>query len=326
VSSDVTPLVNALAGYGDNTPGTDYPQQLTGPVANGPLQSQNPNNYMTFNSAVDGVNLSTRTFFTQVLIEDAAAGALDATFSNFTVALWLNPTSTNLDRFAIGKMGGSNNRGWQLAALNGTNDLSIDYFSAISNGTDRSLQVANVLPLNTWTHVAFAFDGAAGTESIYVNGVLQSPVTSTSTLPTVPAVLNGVNSSPFRVGHRGGTSSTVGGWIGGIDDVRVYDETLTAAQVQALLEPPGLPGDFDDDNDVDGDDFAIWQMNFPTASNAMPGDGDGDGDGDVDGADFVVWQTNFSPSSVAPVPEPHSLTLVALGGLFGLLGRSKLKK
>jgi hypothetical protein len=75
-------------------------------------------------------------------------------------------------------------------------------------------------------------------------------------------------------------------------------------------------GDFDGDRDVDGDDFSIWQANFPTASGAMRGQGDADGDGDVDGADFVVWQTNFPTmlsGSAVIVPEPGSLLLLYLG-------------
>jgi hypothetical protein len=85
-----------------------------------------------------------------------------------------------------------------------------------------------------------------------------------------------------------------------------------------------VPGDFDGNGLVNGDDFAIWQMNFPTASDAMLGDGDADADGDVDGADFVVWQTNFSlapPTTI--VPEPHSwvIVVITVGGLLAIRKR-----
>jgi autotransporter-associated beta strand protein len=88
-----------------------------------------------------------------------------------------------------------------------------------------------------------------------------------------------------------------------------------------------IPGDFNGDGNVDGDDFATWQMNFPTASGAFTEDGDADGDGDVDGADFVVWQINFSSGGGASlVPEPHTLILVGIGGLFVLASRrSKIR-
>jgi hypothetical protein len=284
---------------------------------------------MTFNS--DIANSGNRNDYTQVQIADAAAGPLDATFTNFTVALWLNPTGTDLDRFAIGKIGGSGgDRGWQISALNGTNDLSVDYFATVDNGTDRSLQVANVLPLNTWTHVAFAFDGVAGTEAIYINGVLQSPVSSLSSLDTVPGTLTGANTSALKVGHRGNTRASVGGWIGGIDDVRIYDQTLTAAEVQALMAPPtqAVTGDFDGDGDVDGADFIVWQTHYPSGSGGTTATGDANGDGAIDGADFALWQNAFptSPGSVAAVPEPSTLVGIAIGGLLALAGRRKFAR
>jgi hypothetical protein len=88
-----------------------------------------------------------------------------------------------------------------------------------------------------------------------------------------------------------------------------------------------IPGDFNADGSVDGQDFVVWQMNFPKASNAGVGQGDADGDGDVDGADFVVWQTNFpfpAPGAGAsPVPEPATWMLALLGALFST---SKLRR
>jgi autotransporter-associated beta strand protein len=92
------------------------------------------------------------------------------------------------------------------------------------------------------------------------------------------------------------------------------------------LGPPLLshPGDFDGDGDVDGADFVAWQTNFPIPSGATPAQGDADGDTDVDGADFAIWQNNFptSPSpGASPVPEPQSLILLSIGGLFALTWR-----
>jgi hypothetical protein len=320
-SSDVVPFVNALLGYGTNTPGTDYPQQLAGPVANATVKSVNPNNYMQF---YGGLNANV----TRVQIDKDAAGPLDVAFTNFSVALWLKATDTTTSRFAIGKMGNNGQRGWQITSPAGTTDLNIDYFSTLSNGSDRSFSFTNALPLDTWTHFVFTFDGTTGTEAAYINGVAQT-LTNLSTVPTVPAVLNAANTAPFRVGHRGGNQSSVGGWVGGIDDARVYDQTLTAAEVQALLAPVTQPhaGDFDLDGDVDGADFVAWQTNFPTASGATRAQGDADSDGDVDGADFVVWQTNFpfTPGpGAAPVPEPHTILLVGIGSVLALASRRKL--
>jgi hypothetical protein len=115
-----------------------------------------------------------------------------------------------------------------------------------------------------------------------------------------------------------------------VGDFKVTADVMVHAGVQAVrvdsivAAGAGQPGDFDGDGDVDGADFVNWQTNFPIATGAMPGQGDADGDGDVDGADFVVWQTNFpfTPGGGAsPIPEPHAVMLLALGGFLALFRR-----
>jgi hypothetical protein len=108
---------------------------------------------------------------------------------------------------------------------------------------------------------------------------------------------------------------------GVIDEIRI-GQTWADVTVPAVVFQPG---DFDENGLVDGDDFAIWQMNFPKSTDAEWGDGDADGDADVDGADFVVWQTNFPfPSpSVSSIPEPMSFILAGFGLIVLLLAKSK---
>ncbi len=54
-----------------------------------------------------------------------------------------------------------------------------------------------------------------------------------------------------------------------------------------------LPGDADLNNIVNGSDYLIWQINYPTAVDAVFSEADFDGDGDVDGVDFGIWQDNY---------------------------------
>jgi hypothetical protein len=81
-----------------------------------------------------------------------------------------------------------------------------------------------------------------------------------------------------------------------------------------------LPGDFDDDGNVDGDDLTLWKGAFGQTSV-----GDADNDGDSDGADFLVWQRNFAPAApAAAIPEPAALTIVIIGAAALLAARKRI--
>jgi hypothetical protein len=89
--------------------------------------------------------------------------------------------------------------------------------------------------------------------------------------------------------------------------------------------------DFDVDGDVDGQDFLAWQRGFGIASGAVKSNGDADGDGNVQGDDLAIWGNQFgtasgSAASVAAVPEPATLMLLAIGtfGLAGARRRSRI--
>ena len=72
--------------------------------------------------------------------------------------------------------------------------------------------------------------------------------------------------------------------------------------------PPAGPGDFDEDGDIDGNDFLVWQRGgSPNGATA---------------GDLNEWETNYGPAAVAvstSVPEPTTglLFSIGLGGLWG---------
>ena len=72
----------------------------------------------------------------------------------------------------------------------------------------------------------------------------------------------------------------------------------------------GIPEDFDNDLDVDNQDFSVWKGAYGTSGGA-----DADGDLDSDGRDFLAWQRErgfVAPVSAAAVPEPAGAMLLAL--------------
>jgi hypothetical protein len=86
---------------------------------------------------------------------------------------------------------------------------------------------------------------------------------------------------------------------------------------------PAIPGDFDDDGDVDGTDLGIWQGAYGAGAGA-----DADGDGDSDGRDFLTWQRNYTGApaigAATAVPEPGMGCLV-LGAVLAMLSARNRK-
>jgi hypothetical protein len=63
-----------------------------------------------------------------------------------------------------------------------------------------------------------------------------------------------------------------------------------------------LPGDFNNNGDVDGGDYLAWQRGFNKLSGALRSEGDADGDGDVDVEDLGIWREFYGASAT---PSTH---------------------
>ncbi len=98
----------------------------------------------------------------------------------------------------------------------------------------------------------------------------------------------------------------------GASDAQIYLDDLFWDPQAAFV--PLVPGDFDGDGHVDGDDLTNWQSGFGMAAGAGIVHGDADNDADVDGQDFLIWQSNFTGPGVlpaaTPVPEPTSFAML----------------
>jgi hypothetical protein len=83
-----------------------------------------------------------------------------------------------------------------------------------------------------------------------------------------------------------------------------------------------MPGDIDNDGDVDRADVALLAANFGMTAGATLDDGDFNGDGSVSMADVAIQQSYLSAlgnSPIAAVPEPHSMALVAAALAFAVV-------
>ena len=96
----------------------------------------------------------------------------------------------------------------------------------------------------------------------------------------------------------------------------IYDDS------KIVLAPiPTLPGDANNDGVVSADDYASVQANFgDTGTPGLPGDANLDGLVSAD--DYASVQSNFGATAGGiPVPDPATLSLLALGGLVMLRHR-----
>ena len=106
---------------------------------------------------------------------------------------------------------------------------------------------------------------------------------------------------------------------GANDNVQMFELQLSVSEA-----PTGLDGDYDDDDDVDGGDFFVWQRTFGFSGSGLA---DGNGDQIINGSDLQVWQENFG--AIAPlgatvtVPEPHAGLVFCLGALALHAGTSR---
>ncbi|MEX0613423.1 MAG: hypothetical protein WD229_15000, partial [Pirellulales bacterium] len=95
-----------------------------------------------------------------------------------------------------------------------------------------------------------------------------------------------------------------------------------------------MRGDFNVDGMIDAADYVAWRKGLGAGGTRYT-QGDGDLDGDVDATDLAIWQSGFGfarqplmagsgGAALAAVPEPSTLTLVALVlTVFGLTTKSQ---
>ncbi|MBL0145656.1 MAG: T9SS type A sorting domain-containing protein [Chitinophagaceae bacterium] len=83
------------------------------------------------------------------------------------------------------------------------------------------------IPLSTWRHVAAVRNN--GTLSIYINGILNASAAEGTTAP--------IYSFPARIGsmfYNGFTPPQYNGLNGNMDELRIYNRALSAAEIQTL--------------------------------------------------------------------------------------------
>ncbi len=214
-------VTNGLVGWwtfneGSGTTAADSSSRFgatahDGTLTNGPTWSTGPRGgAVTFDGSDD-----------YILVGDAASLQIP----NFTVMLWLYPTNLAMGQWqplVTKTNNGGQNRNYGLY-LNLSNPTVHYSFQAIDCTTFRSYDSTGNITANQWTHIAMTYNGTA--LSLYMNGRLDSSQTISGT----PCM----TTDPLRISEATATYRTV---YGSIDDVRIYNRPLSAAEIRDVYQ------------------------------------------------------------------------------------------
>lgn len=147
----------------------------------------------------------------------------------FTISAWIRPESP--DGAIVAKTNpdlsdqGYGYRGWGIYLVDGKLK-----FLAMNRWLDDGLRVATEasVPMEEWSHVAAVYDGSrfASGVQLFINGVEQETVVELDLMN-----INFRVEDPLLIGKGGGLKH---GFIGRIDEVRIYDDDLDKETVAAL--------------------------------------------------------------------------------------------
>jgi chitodextrinase len=157
---------------------------------------------------------------TNSLVTVADSPSLDLT-SAMTVEGWVNPTTLGVDWRTVVVKEQPTQLAYALYAHEGGPGPGGHAYV----GSDTSAGTSSTIPTGAWTYLATTYDGS--TITLYVNGSKVATRSATGPMAT--------SASPLRIGGN----SIWGEWFSGlIDQVRVYNRSLTPAEIQTDMTTP----------------------------------------------------------------------------------------
>jgi hypothetical protein len=184
----------------------NYPNGYDGTVTGA---TWNSGGYFNFDGSNDYVSISS-----------TANSPVDFSKNNYTISGWINPDNVGSAQPILTKYGTADS-------------LRSIYFNIHTDGTLRLLQrgtgtsdvvySSSTISASTWAHVALVRDSS--TVKFYINGDLDVSRSSTFTP-------NGGGTEAINVGSQANGNYSF--FDGKISKVRLYDKTLTQAEITAL--------------------------------------------------------------------------------------------
>jgi Concanavalin A-like lectin/glucanases superfamily/Carboxypeptidase regulatory-like domain len=228
---------------------------------------------------------------------NASASLNVGTANGYTIEAWVNPQSNNGE--PIVEFDSPTTVGVHLwTSVGGANNLFAGLNSSIQSPD-------NAVPLNTFSHVAVTYDKLTGLAQLFVNGVI---VQSANVGIGVPA-------TAFDMNIGGRTLFGLDKFHGKIDELSIYNRTLSLSEIQAIFNagtagkcfiptPTPAPAGLVSWWSGDGNTLDSRSRNNGTLTNGATFTGGNVGQAfDLDGVDDSI----FVPDS--PSIRPTSLTI-----------------
>jgi len=162
-----------------------------------------------------------------------ASCSTHAVYSDMSLAFWMKIVATTSTVTFPGPISnGSNNvDGWTTFYQPTTSGHNLFTWRVFSAGVQSSTRMT--LTTGQWYHIVGTVDTANTTQQLYRDGTLIDSTTGATAVITVPSSRN------FTIGHDLSPNSLTVAYIQ-MDDLRVYDEVLTASQTADIITYPTI--------------------------------------------------------------------------------------
>lgn len=205
------------------------------------------NNHLVFNGA------------SGLKIESNFASSALTPGKSITIETWVRMDETVVIPFMniFNQSGGNNDYPWGLYAVPATGEVYFD----MNSGSDASISGGNIAD-QRWHHIAATCDNATGTAKLYIDGELIGSQTFDPNTQSMDQT-----TYPWYVGTIGATDFITNKFAGGIDEARLWRNTVrTQAEIKKYMYT-GLDKNI---NDPDIDSLVVFNFDGTSRQSNEP--------------------------------------------------------
>ena len=167
---------------------------------------------------------------------DVGSIAMVNSVNKLSFSVWIKTPSFATQGIVLGRTGSSSIYDSVYMRVITTGQIVFNVFYGAQ-------KTVNSIALNTWTHIACVYDGSLSTNNlkakIYINGILETNTSIGGAIPSTTGPGLGTN---FNIGARGTYMGSLNFFNGNIDEVSLYDYSLSASEVTDIYNL-GTPTD-----------------------------------------------------------------------------------